>query len=218
MSALAVTDATFEAEVLQAELPVLIDLHADWCGPCKQVGPLVDALAQELAGRLKVVKVDVDRNPGVAQAFRVQSIPMLVVMQAGQVVQHHLGALSREQLRALVEPVLGSSSGGGETAEVVPKDLAALLKAGRALAVDIREATTFARYHIPGAVNIPQAEVEARAAELQPTDGRVRVLYARTTDEAKELAATLRDKGVPVGFLAGGFLHWEADDLEVERG
>jgi thioredoxin len=213
MPVVAVTDASFEAEVMRSELPVLIDLHADWCQPCKQLSPLVAKLADELEGKLKVVSIDVDQNPMIAQSFRVQSIPMLVVIAGGQVAGHHLGLLDLPGLRRLVEPVLPS-----DAAEVSPAELAQLLMARRAVPVDIRDAAAYGRYRIPGAVNVPASEAPKRAAELTPTDGRIRVLYARSTDEAKELADALRDKGVQVGFLAGGFLHWEADGLEVERG
>ncbi|MGB5284365.1 MAG: thioredoxin domain-containing protein, partial [Polyangiales bacterium] len=80
-----VTDATFEAEVLRSELPVLVDLHADWCQPCKQLAPIVAQVADELADKIKVVSVDVDHNPMVAQTFRAQSIPMLLVIAQGRV-------------------------------------------------------------------------------------------------------------------------------------
>jgi thioredoxin 1/putative thioredoxin len=213
MPVLSVTDATFEREVLRSEIPVLIDLHADWCQPCKQLAPIVEEVSRELEGKLKVVKIDIDRNPMVAQSFRVQSIPMLVVIHGGQVAGHHLGLLSKQQLLQLVEPVLPA-----EAAEVKPQELAQLLTARRAVPVDVREPAAYARYRIPGAKNVPAEQVVARAAELRPTDGRIRVLYARSTDEAKELAEKLRGSGVEVGFLAGGFLHWEADGLEVERG
>lgn len=213
MSVLAVTDATFELEVLRSELPVLIDLHADWCQPCKQLSPIVEEVSRELEGKLKVVKIDVDRNPMVAQSFRVQSIPMLVVIADGQVAGHHLGLLSKQQILQLVEPVLPA-----EASEVKPQELAQLISMKRAVAIDVRDAGAYARYRIPGAKNVPAAQVMERAKELRPTDGRIRVLYARSTDEAKELATKLRDAGVEVGFLAGGFLHWEADGLAVERG
>ncbi len=213
MAVVAVTDASFEAEVMRSELPVLIDLHADWCQPCKQLSPLVAQLSEELAGKLKVVSIDVDHNPMIAQSFRVQSIPMLVVIANGQVAGHHLGLLDMAGLRKLVEPALPA-----DAAEVTPAELAQLLVAKRAVPVDIRDASAFGRYRIPGAVNVPAADAPKRAAELAPTDGRVRVLYARTTDEAKELAEALRGQGVEVAYLAGGFLHWEADGLEVERG
>jgi len=209
----AVTDSTFEQEVLRSELPVLIDLYADWCEPCKQLAPIMEQLSQELEGKLRVVKIDVDHNPMVAQSFRVQSIPMIVLIHQGKVAGHHLGLLSKQQLLQMIEPVLPT-----DASEVKPEQLAQLIVARRAVPVDVRDAATFARYHIPGAQNVPADEVTKRAKELAPSDGRVRVLYARTTDEAKELAEKLQGMGVQVGYLAGGFLHWEADGLEVERG
>jgi thioredoxin len=213
MAVQAVTDKTFEGTVLRSELPVLIDLYADWCAPCKQIAPIMEELSREFEGKLRVVKVDVDHNPLIAQSFRVQSIPMLVVIANGQVANHHVGALDKKGILKLVEPFLPR-----DAAEVKPADLAQLLQRKRAVPVDIREEQAFARYRIPGAVNVPKAQIESRAKELAPRDGRVRILYARSTDEAKEIAEKLRAAGVEVGYLAGGFLHWEADRLPIERG
>lgn len=207
-----VTDATFEAEVIRSELPVLVDLYADWCQPCKQVAPVVAQLARELAGKIKVVKVDVDKSPMVAQTFRAQSIPMLLVLHEGRLVQQHIGALDKAGILKLLEPVMPRSA-----AEVRPDELAAWIAQGKAVPVDIRDAASYGRYRIPTAIHIPANELAGRAQELQPFDGRVRVLYGRS-EEAKEWGEKLQSDGVQVGFLAGGFLHWEADGLEVERG
>jgi thioredoxin 1 len=208
----AVTDTTFEAEVLRSELPVLVDLYADWCQPCKQLSPIVAEVAEELAGKIKVVKVDVDKSPVIAQTFRAQSIPMLLVIAGGRVVQQHVGVLDKKGLLRLLEPVLPRSA-----AEVRPDELAAWLAQGKALPVDIRDAASYGRYRIPTALNIPANELGRRIDELQPFDGRIRILYGRS-DEAKEWGEKLQADGVQVGFLAGGFLHWEAEGLEVERG
>jgi thioredoxin 1 len=214
MKPLAVTEASFEREVIQSEMPVLIDFHADWCQPCKQQSPIVEEVARELEGKLKVVTIDVDKNPRVAAAFRIQAIPQLFVMVEGQVAAHwDKGLASKPQVLALVKPFLPASAN-----ELAPKDLAQLLKDKRVLPVDLREPAVFARYHIPGAINIPASEIETRIADLVPRDGRVRVLYGRTNDEGKDLAEKLMKAGQSVGFLTGGFLHWEADGLEVERG
>ena len=212
MAVQSVTDATFEAEVLHSELPVLVDLYADWCQPCKQLSPIVAQIAGELSGRIKVVKVDVDRNPMVAQAFRAQSIPMLLVIAQGRVVQQHAGVLDKAGLLRLLEPVMPRSA-----AEVRPEELAGWIAQGKALPVDIRDAASFGRYRIPSAVHVPASELASRVQELQPFDGRIRVLYGRS-DEAKDWSEKLQTDGVQVGFLAGGFLHWEAAGLEVERG
>lgn len=212
MTVHSVTDATFEAEVLRSELPVLVDLYADWCAPCKQLSPIVAQVSEELAGKIKVVKVDVDRNPMVAQTFRATSIPMLLVIAQGRVVQHHVGVLDKPSLLRLLEPVLPRSA-----AEIRPDELALWIKQGKALPVDIRDAASYSRYRIPTAIHIPAGELASRVKELQPSDGRVRVLYGRS-EEAKEWGERLQADGVQVGYLVGGFLHWEADGLEVERG
>jgi thioredoxin 1 len=210
---LSVSEQDFEAQVMHSELPVLVDLYADWCQPCKQLEPILQQVAAELSGKLKVVRVDVDKSPMLSRAFRVQSIPMIVLIHQGRPVDQIVGLADKKTILALVQPVLPK-----EAQEVAPPDLAILLQQKRALAVDVRDAAVFARYHIPGAVHIPAADVVARAAELRPSDGKVRVIYGRSGDEGKELAAKLREAGVQVGFLAGGFLHWEAAGLEVERG
>lgn len=207
-----VTDATFEAEVLRSQLPVLVDLYADWCQPCKQLSPIVAQLADELAGKVKVVQVDVDKSPMVAQTFRAQSIPMLLVIAEGRVVQHHVGVLDKPGILRLLEPVMPRSA-----AEVRPEELAAWVAQGKAVPVDIRDAASFGRYRIPTALHLPASELASRVEELQPFDGRIRVLYGRS-DEGKDWGEKLQADGVQVGYLAGGFLHWEADGLEVERG
>jgi len=212
MPVLAVTDATFEAEVLRSELPVLIDLYADWCEPCKQLSPVVAEISDELAGKLKVVKIDIEASPGIAQAFRVQSIPMLVVIAGGQVATAQQGVLPKEAILDMVRPHLPA-----DAAEVKPNELAALIQQERAVPVDIRDASSYGRHRIPGAVNVPLEDLETRASELTSSDGRMRVLYDRSTDAARDAAQTLRKAGVEVAFLEGGFLHWEADGLEVER-
>jgi thioredoxin 1 len=212
MTVHAVTDATFEAEVLRSELPVLVDLYADWCQPCKQLSPIVAQVAEELAGKIKVVKVDVDKSPLVAQTFRAQSIPMLLVIAQGRVVQHHVGVLDKPGVLRLLEPVMPRSA-----AEVRPEELAAWVAQGKALPVDIRDEASYSRYRIPTAIHVPADQLASRTQELQPHDGRIRVLYGRS-DEAKEWGEKLQGDGVQVGYLTGGFLHWEADGLEVERG
>jgi thioredoxin 1 len=213
MAIVSVSEQDFEAQVMRSELPVLVDLYADWCQPCKQLEPILQQVSSELQGKLKVVRVDVDKSPMLARAFRVQSIPMMVLIHEGRPVDQIVGLADKKTILALVQPVLPK-----EAQEVSPQDLSALLQQKRALAVDVREAGVFARYHIPGAVHVPAADIVTRADEMRPSDGRVRVVYGRGGDEGKELAAKLREAGVQVGFLAGGFLHWEAAGLEVERG
>jgi len=213
MTVMHVTDASFEAQVLRSELPVLVDLYADWCQPCKLIAPLVEKLATEYAGKLAVAKVNVDENPGLAQALRAQSIPMLVVIAEGRVAAQQMGAVDEAALRKFVEPFLPASEDKLEAQE-----LSALITAGRAQAVDVRDAGSYGRAHLPGAIHLAASEAGARAAELSAEDGRLRVLYGRIEDEAKDVATTVQEQGVPVAYLAGGMLGWEAESLPIERG
>lgn len=92
------TDANFEAEVLKSDVPTLVDFWAVWCGPCKQIAPMVDALANDYKGRLKVAKVDVDHNQIVAQQYSVKSIPTLLIFKGGKVVGQFVGTMPRSKL------------------------------------------------------------------------------------------------------------------------
>lgn len=94
-----VNDATFDAEVLGATEPVLVDFWAEWCGPCKAMDPILDDLSRELAGKVKIVKLDVDANPGTAVRFNVRAMPTLIVFKDGQPVDFKVGSgQSRVQL------------------------------------------------------------------------------------------------------------------------
>ena len=208
-----VSEQDFEREVLRAEVPVLVDLYADWCQPCKQLAPILEQVGSELSGKLKIVRVDVERSPMLARSFRVQSIPMLVLIAQGRPVDQVVGLVDKKTLLEMVQPFLPAAAD-----EVTPKDLQQLLGLRRVVPVDVREAAAYARYRIPGSVHIPKEELLAKVSELAPTDGRLRVLYGRTSDDAKGLAEAVRNAGVEVAYLVGGFLHWEADGGEVERG
>ncbi|CAN5819889.1 thioredoxin TrxC [soil metagenome] len=99
------SDATFEVES-RAAVAVLVDLWAPWCGPCRVVGPILEDLSREYAGRLKVVKVNVDENPGLARQFKAMSIPTLVVLRDGRVVDRIVGALPKADLKMRLFPYL----------------------------------------------------------------------------------------------------------------
>ncbi len=98
-----VSDGTFDAEVLQAKGPVIADFWAEWCGPCKRIAPVLDELAEEYAGRVKVVKVDVDQNQALAERFRIMSIPTLLFFKDGQVVETVIGAVGKDQLEQKIK-------------------------------------------------------------------------------------------------------------------
>ena len=97
-----ITDANFETEVTQSEMPVLVDFWATWCMPCLQLSPTIDALASEFAGKVKIGKVNIDQNRQLPVKFRVNSIPTLMVFKGGQMVDSVMGAQSKDRLAALL--------------------------------------------------------------------------------------------------------------------
>ena len=98
-----VTEETFNAEVLQSDNPVLVDFWAPWCGPCRMVGPVIEELADEYAGRVKVVKLNTDENIDVAGEYGIQSIPTLAIFRAGRPVDGVLGAVPKSVLKELID-------------------------------------------------------------------------------------------------------------------
>ncbi len=102
MATVAVTDATFDAEVRQSPIPVVVDFWAEWCGPCKMIGPSLEELAVEFAGKFKVVKVNVDENPNSPAQMGVRGIPALFVFKNGEVVSNRAGAAPKAALQSWI--------------------------------------------------------------------------------------------------------------------
>jgi thioredoxin 1 len=103
-----ITDATFEEEVVNADMPVLVDFWADWCAPCKMIAPIVEELAEEYDGQIKFGKVDVDSNPKVATNYGIRGIPTLLIFKAGEPVDQVVGAVSKSVLKKRLEEAIPS--------------------------------------------------------------------------------------------------------------
>ncbi len=206
-----VNEASFEREVLRSDLPVLLEFGADWCGPCKTVAPELEALARELEGKAKVLKVDIDRSQLLARRMGVRSVPTFVVFHEGQPATGRVGALRRTELRQMIEPFLPRAAGA-----LKPEEVQELVKRGRVSLVDTREGPVWKRSRIAGSTNLPFDEIESRLAELHMLAAPP-VLYCRAGDKTRDLAQKLAAEGMPVAFLEGGVLAWEGAGLHLER-
>lgn len=106
MATIAVTDASFDADVLKSDKPVLVDFWADWCGPCKMIAPALEEISEELASQVTIAKVDIMENTDIASKIGVQSIPLMVLFKNGEAVAQKLGAAPKSQLKGWLESVL----------------------------------------------------------------------------------------------------------------
>lgn len=97
------TDATFDADVLKAEVPVLVDFWAEWCGPCRMMGPTVEQVAKDYAGKVKVGKLDVDSNQQTASRYGIRGIPTLLLFKGGQIVEQKVGAIGKPEFQKMLD-------------------------------------------------------------------------------------------------------------------
>ena len=104
------TDKNFETEVLKSTVPVLVDFWAEWCGPCKMIGPLLDELATEYIGKAKVAKVNIDEQNALAVQFKIQSIPTLLVFSGGQVIEQMVGGKAKPVLRGSLDKAIAAAA------------------------------------------------------------------------------------------------------------
>lgn len=100
-----ITDANFEQEVIKADVPVLVDFWAPWCGPCQMVAPMLEELAQELGGKIKIAKMNVDENPKTPPQYGIRAIPTLIIFKGGKIVEQITGVVPKDQLKSKLENV-----------------------------------------------------------------------------------------------------------------
>ena len=205
MPTIKVTDATFAKDVLESNIPVLVDFWAPWCGPCKAIAPALEELSEEFSTRLTIAKVNVDENPQTAGALRIKSIPTMVLFEGGRPTQAIQGAKPKAELQQLIGSWLPDT--GSPTINVA--ELAAVLESGRGVRViDVRPEIHFARSHIRGAECIEPPGL-AEAITEQPSV--MTVLVCRTGETSFEAASTLAQDGLPVRALEKGLLEWEGE-------
>ncbi|MCI8632170.1 MAG: thioredoxin [Lachnospiraceae bacterium] len=101
-----VTEENFQTEVMEASMPVLVDFYADWCGPCKMMSPVLEQISDEMEGKIKVAKINVDENPNLASQYKVMSIPNFILFKNGQTADQVIGAIPKAQMQEKINAVL----------------------------------------------------------------------------------------------------------------
>lgn len=202
-----ITDATFEDQVIQrsTQVPVVVDLWADWCQPCKTLGPILEKVIGETGGQVELAKVDIESNPAVAQAFNVQSIPAVFAFRDGQVVDHFLGALPESDVRDFVNKLvpapalseaeqlaeLGDEASLRRAVELEPQNANVVIALAEFLAAnDQGEEADRLLDTIPETADVRRTRALARRGPQSSTDIELRLVSlldnVRSDDEARQ--------------------------------
>jgi putative thioredoxin len=191
-----VTDATFQTAVLDRskEVPVVVDLWAPWCGPCRQLGPIIEKVVGDTEGKVDLVKVNVDENPQISQAFQVQSIPAVYAIKDGAVVDNFIGAQGEAQVKAFVDGLLPSEEEDAVAALVAAGDEASLQQALALAPDDERAVIALADLWVTAGRNDEALELLTRlpeSADTRRVAARARTGEVDTSDVTGRLDALL---------------------------
>jgi thioredoxin 1 len=208
MAIVKITTENFQTMVLESPVPVLLDFWAEWCGPCRSIGPALEALEARRGDALRVGKVNVDEEPALAQAFGVQSIPLLVGMKGDAVVAHDIGWKGVPALEALADRTIAAPRPAAvREASVI--ELQSALAAGRPV-LDVRNPDETATGHVPSAILIPLPELQARVDELSEYTGKDLYVICKSGGRSAQAATFLNTQGHQCINVVGGTLAWQA--------
>ena len=207
MTVLSITDANFKQEVLNSDLPVLIDFYADWCQPCKRIAPIIAEIADEYAGNLKVVKVNTEFARNAAQQFQVRSIPMVALIKNGKLVEQIIGARPKSSFLAMINKIVTKPAPAKKAEFWTVDRLKSAAEIGMAIPVDLRDKAAFDESHIPEAIHFTSIK------NIKKDDFIIYVLYG---ENAGKKAAEFMNNGHNAAILKDGINAWKLRNLPLQ--